>query len=199
MQNFPEYNIIRLTESDYLDTIVDLHRDAFKNVLSGQIGRRFLRYYYKTVLKNDVIYACFLGTELAGFISGTENEKRLTTGRYYLHAVTGVLSNFYHPCLYLSLCRHIKRLKAFDDAGIKSELLSVVVHPDYRGKGIGVSLVNELEKYFEEKKVGIYKVYTDTLYSTGYKLYEKLGFVLFKEVNLYGLPFRMYTKTIKLN
>lgn len=197
MQNPRQNSITRLTDSGYLDAIVDFHIMAFKNVLSGQIGKLFLKKYYKSILDGGVIYVCLDNkNKLIGFISGIIDESRLITTGYYFYSILGMLTHFYSPALLMCILRHVKRLRSFKEVEIKSELLSVVVADNMRGQGIGQNLVVELEKYFIENQVKNYKVYTDTKYSTGYKLYEKLGFTLYKEVDLYSLSFRMYIKKL---
>ena len=189
-------NITRLESRLYLDELVKLHSKTFKDVLSGQIGRHFLKYYYKRIIETGIIYAYVKNGSLCGFVSGIKNDDTLYNIKYYFWAGFGVLSHIYSPAVVKSLFRHLKRAKSFSNITIKPELLSIVVREDMRGKGIGISLVSALEKYFREMEVNTYKVYTDTLYSTGMHLYEKLGFKLLREVNLYGLPLRLYFKNL---
>ena len=132
-----------------------------------------------------------------GFISGIDDESRLNTKGLYVRSVAGMLRKFYSPAMMLSVLRHTKRIVQFRKVEIKSELLSVVVDRGCRGKGIGMKLVNTLENYFRAQNIPVYKVYTDMNYSTGYRLYERTGFTLFKEVNLFSLPFRMYFKELE--
>ena len=193
-----EYKVIRITDERFLDVIVELHLEAFKYVLSGQIGKTFLRKYYKSILDKGFIYGVITKEQIVGFVSGIINESELSDLKYYFWAGFGILSHLFSFTLIRSLFRHFKRLKSFRDVELKSELLSIAVSETMRGKGIGISLVKALEKFFSECKVDSYKVFTDTKYSTGYKLYEKLGFQLFREVDLYGLPFRMYISNINV-
>lgn len=197
MQESEGENIVRIEDSRYLNEIVELHINAFRSVLSGQIGRFFLRIFYTKVLTKGFVYGKITDDKLAGFISGIVDDGSFYDIKYYFCAGLGVFTHIYSPAVIKSLFRHIKRQLVFRNIHIKSELLSIAVRDDMRGRGIGTSLVKALENHFAERQVSVYKVYTDMLYSTGSQLYEKLGFKLSREVNLFGLPFRLYIK--KLN
>lgn len=197
MPNSEGNSIIRITDSRYLDEIVALHIDAFRNVFSGQIGGIFLRYYYRSIFEKGMVYGKITDGRLSGFIAGIVDDRLLYDIKYYFWAAFGLLTHVCSPVVIRSLFRHFKRLQAFRDVIIIPELLSIAVRDDMRGKGIGTELINVLDNYFREKHIPFYKVYTDMLYSTGSQLYEKLGFELFREVDLYGLPFRLYVKDLK--
>ncbi len=197
MPNSEGNSIIRITDSRYLDEIVALHTNAFRNVFSGQIGKMFLSNYYRSIFKKGLIYGKITDGRLSGFIAGIADDSMLYNIKYYFWAAFGLLTHVFSIAVIRSLFRHYKRLRAFRDVIIKPELLSVAVRNDMRGKGIGTELINVLDNCFREKHVPFYKVYTDMLYSTGSQLYEKLGFELFREVDLYGLPVRLYIR--KLN
>jgi GNAT superfamily N-acetyltransferase len=196
MQQGKGENIIRIEDIRYLDEIVALHINAFRGVLSGQTGRSFLKYYYKRIFKKGFIYGKITDDRLSGFVSGIVDDGTLYDLKYYFWAGLGILIHIYSPALIRSLFRHIKRMMTFRDIKIKSELLSIAVRDNMKGRGIGTSLVNALDDHFRERNIEIYKVYTDMIYSTGSQLYEKLGFELTREVNLFGLPIRLYIRKL---
>jgi GNAT superfamily N-acetyltransferase len=197
MPNSEGNSIIRITDSRYLDEIVALHTDAFRNVFSGQIGEIFLRYYYRSLFEKGMVFGKITDGRLSGFIAGIVDDSLLYDIKYYFWAAFGLLTHVCSPAVIRSLIRHFKRLRAFRDVVIKPELSSIAVRNDMRGRGIGTELIDILDNDFREKHVLSYKVYTDMLYSTGSQLYEKLGFELFREVDLFGLPFRLYIKDLK--
>lgn len=54
----------------------------------------------------------------------------------------------------------------------------VFVDPDYRKKRIGVELVSELEKWFEEKNVAHIELEVLSKNESAYKFWERSGFVM---------------------
>jgi GNAT superfamily N-acetyltransferase len=196
MQNSEQNRIIRITDVKYLDEIVALHMNAFRNVLSGQTGKLFLRHFYKRIFRQGFVFGEISDGRVSGFVAGMTDDNSFYDLKYYFWAGLGILTHIYSPAVIRSLVRHIRRQMAFRDIKIKAELLAIAVREDMRGRGIGISLVNALENHFDEMHIPVYKVYTDMLFSTGSRLYEKLGFEFFREVNLFGLPFRLYIKNI---
>ena len=82
------------------------------------------------------------------------------------------------------------------DSPNEAELLSMVVDPEYYRRGIGTELIQKYEEWLKSKSINNYKVYTDTRYSTGNMLYEKLGFKKAEDVCLFGTEYIKYVKDI---
>lgn len=188
---------IKLVDDDiYINRFVDLHISAFPKVLSGTIGKRFLRSYYRKIIKDGFIIAYINDNGVVGFVSGIIDDKRLYNIQFYFYAILGIISHIYSLNMIICLIRHIIRTIKLTGVAIKSELLSIVVDEKYRGRGIGKELVESLNNYMMKNGVGKYKVFTDMEYSTGHILYDMLGFSLEKELNLIGLTLRMYVKEL---
>ncbi|WP_407453892.1 GNAT family N-acetyltransferase [Methanobrevibacter sp.] len=58
----------------------------------------------------------------------------------------------------------------------------LMVHPDYRRKGLGSKLLTEIENCFPQKR---YELFTSTKSVDNIRLYQKMGYVIFdqKEVS----------------
>lgn len=54
----------------------------------------------------------------------------------------------------------------------------LMVHPDYRGKGLGTKLLIEIEQYFPDSR---YELFTSTKSVDNIRLYQKLGYKIFSE------------------
>ena len=54
----------------------------------------------------------------------------------------------------------------------------LMVHPDFRGQGYGTKLLNEIQKYYSNKR---YELFTSTRSVDNIRLYEKNGFKKFKQ------------------
>ena len=57
----------------------------------------------------------------------------------------------------------------------------LIVHPDLQGQGIGTTLLNEIERICPSKR---YELFTSTKSEKNIKLYERLGYIKYKEQNL---------------
>lgn len=53
----------------------------------------------------------------------------------------------------------------------------LMVHPEHRHQGYGTSLLEEIEKYFPNKR---YELFTSTRSSDNIRLYERMGYKIFK-------------------
>ena len=56
----------------------------------------------------------------------------------------------------------------------------LIVHPEYQNQGIGTKLMNNIEKYFADKKVEKYELSTIEKSKKNIYLYKKLGYKIFK-------------------
>ena len=54
----------------------------------------------------------------------------------------------------------------------------LMIHPNYRCKGYGSSLLNEIEACFPEKR---YELFTSTRSEDNIRLYQKMGYKVFKQ------------------
>lgn len=196
-QNNEDCKIVLIKNTEHLNQIAEIHQLAFSNVLSGTIGKRFLKYYYKRIIEKGFIFVCFIDNHIAGFVSGITDEGKFYNIKFYLYAMWGIITHIYSYKAIINLIRYIKRSINLYTENYTSELLSIVVLDNYRGKGIGKQLVKTFDDFMVKNGIEIYKVFTDMEFSTGYKLYDKLGFSLHRELNLFGLTLRMYLRRLK--
>ena len=109
-----ENSNIRLINNDtYINRLVELHLSAFSNLLSGTIGKRFLRFYYKRIIKDGFIFAYIEDNSMLGFVSGIINEKLLYNIRFYFYAILGIITHIYNPNMILCFIRHIFRIEIY--------------------------------------------------------------------------------------
>lgn len=94
-------------------------------------------------------------------------------------------------------------LKAVDDRGriigsvrgkIKDNVLLIgklMVHPDCQGQGIGRKLLAEIEKQCPQPR---FELFTSMKSPRNLNFYAKMGYVKFKEEELFGSPFAFLEK-----
>jgi len=135
-------------------------------VLKDEVSKDAFDFHYSEWSKQDLIY---MGRELMDKYGADETELRFFVARDD-GKVVGVLYT------YISY-------------GV-GWLISVIVSPKMRGKGIGTELIKEFEDY--AKKQGLVYLWLETRreFKNNVKLYESLGYEVESELPVYyfGLP-----------
>ena len=181
--------------------IVDFHMSIFLDNFTGEIGRKFLLYYFKRILasSNGVIYVCKDDNDIVGFISGLSSIKGFQDLNFYFYAsVVTFWQIIVRPSIFVLILRHIKRMIVCSDIDCNAELLSLAIDGDYRRKGIARDLVCELEKFFQDKGVSEYEIFTDMVKGKGYLFYEKIGCNLIRKVTFFGLTAHLYINKVDI-
>ena len=85
-----ELNIVKLQTQEELEGVIRLHREVFSNNLTGQVGYRFIRFYFNRVLNspNGIILICKDRQELIGFVIGLASKKGFQSLQYYCYICT---------------------------------------------------------------------------------------------------------------
>ena len=71
----------------------------------------------------------------------------------------------------------------------------LMVHPDYRHNGYGTKLINEIEKYFPNKR---YELFTSTRSKDNIRLYQSLGYKIFNSKAINDELQFVYMEKVKL-
>jgi GNAT superfamily N-acetyltransferase len=183
----------------YIQEIIKLHYEAFSNQLIGQLGDSFTLYLYNKIVDSEHGVLLIYETEsnVVGYLAGLSGEERIYDINFYLHASKALMvSVIKKPTVIANLIRYVYKQLTTNRKLPKSELFSIVVNINYQKRGIGTELVKEYEEWLKSRKINNYKVYTDTKYSTGSQLYQKMGFELRDTVNLLNNEYMIYVKKI---
>lgn len=168
--------MIKKPKSKDIEAIVELHTKSLKEGLLYNLGRDILRLLYRQILndRNSFILAYYAGRKIIGIAASTSDSKILFAGlkrRHFVKMALAILKkSIINPFFPFRLIASRYPSEA------KAELLFLFVDPDFRGKGIGKSLVLKTSAYF--KKIGV-KEYQITILSAnikGKKFYERIGF-----------------------
>jgi ribosomal protein S18 acetylase RimI-like enzyme len=135
---------------DDLESVTGIHLSSFPNFFLTQLGEKFVREYYRIVLRypNAIFLVARKQFDTVGFITGFKNPK-LFYGFYKSHffklAFLAFISISKKPSLVLPVLRKVHSLYTnridmtitYDDI----EISSIAVHPRWQKGGIGSALM----------------------------------------------------------
>ena len=193
-------NIRKATIND-VNTIVEIHLDAFKGFFLTSLGSAFLKFYYTCFVKSsetvtmvaeeeDMVYGFSASTKVCkGFNS------RLIKNNLFAFGMLSLKMLFTSPKALIRLAKNLtKKGEGVEDNEDYAELYSIGVSKSAQGKGVGKKLLAASEEIL--KKEGVDRVSLTTDYynnesavgfyhSMGYEtLYE---FVTFPNRKMYRL------------
>jgi len=160
---------------EILDQIISYHIEYFRNGISSKLGKEYLNYFYSRINKSKkcILLVYLRKKRVVGFVAGTLSSSDFYDFGHKRKILWNILKHFIKGEVSLEdINRLIKKERKFSMVKIEPELLSIVVDPNNRKKGMGKVLVKSLCKFFIAKNKSIWKVSTDDL--LGYKFYKKL-------------------------
>lgn len=194
--------IIKANIND-VNTIVDIHIDAFKGFFLTSLGSSFLNFYYTCFIKsketvtmvakeNGVIYGFSASTNVCkGFNS------RLIKSNLFIFGVLSLKMLFTTPRSLLRLLKNLtKKSEGLEDNEDYAELYSIGVSKAAQGKGIGKILLAASERVMKEE--GVKRVSLTTDYDNNdqaVKFYQSMGYEILYEFITY--PNRKMYRLIK--
>lgn len=195
---------VRLLSVDDIDTVVSIHKRAFRDFFLTLLGDQFLKLYYRSVLKHKkgILLGCYNKDELIGFCAATLKSRGFNANLIY--------SNFYsfgRLTLRLLFTNRValKRLSQnmskknnnIIDRGEYAELLSIGVDSLNQGKGVGKALLTKLENVTRSKgcsKLSLTTDFFDNQKTIGF--YKSMGYNTLYEFIAY--PDRKMYRLIKI-
>ena len=167
MSDIGNFEIIEIS-LDHIDQVVEVHCIAFPGFFLTELGKEVLRVFYRSLLQNKatLFYGVLSDRELVGFFVASIEPHGLYT-RIFIKNIF----SFFWP-LISAFSRNILFLKrmitSFTSSGMyevptiyRAALLSICVHSEHAGKGIGKILLNRLEKELFKRKLSGYFLTTD--------------------------------------
>jgi ribosomal protein S18 acetylase RimI-like enzyme len=186
---------IRLLDISYVDNIAVIHRSAFPNSLLTKLSFETTSRYYRWQIEGphkSVILGAFEKDKLVGFLVGGlfngSFSGFISKNRSYL-----IIQLLLHPWLLSSLSLHTKflrflklitRSKSKNAQSQKGEtrvrdsfgVLSIAVHPEFQGWGIGRELMLEVERIALNNSFTKLDLTVSTENQKNIEFYESLGF-----------------------
>lgn len=182
--------------------VAQVHLNSFKGFFLTELGIKFLFIYYKSVLKSkNTISVCAINNNLIiGFITGCTlskgYNKNLLLANLFSFSLFALQTLFTKPKSLIRLFNNFNKIKNSSDDGMYSEIQSIAVLPEFKGKGIGEALVKEFEKIAIEKKIDKITLTTDYYDNDSVvNFYKRNGYTVFYDFMAY--PNRRMYKLIK--
>lgn len=170
-------------EKDIVSKVANLHKKNIKAGFLSSLGSEFLQCVYKSIsLSEDSILIVYMENDnVIGFISGTKNlskVKKILKKKYFPILIKIAIKLIINPLKlkkFLETYKYSSENKDIFPYNLKTELLSIVVDTNYRGKGIASMLYRELIKFFKERNVKEFKIIVGAELKEAQKFYEKMG------------------------
>jgi len=184
--------------------LVDVHIKSFQNFFLSFLGRRFLALFYKSLAREEggIIIIAKLSDRIVSFVAGVEDQiafyKVILKKYKWNFAIYSLPALLKKPSILPRLLRALKRPKEASIMSSRCCLMSICVHPDYQGLGLGKILIQEFCQ--ELVKRGIISVCLTTDRDNNdnvNKFYQKLGFKLVRSfITNEGRPMNEYLKLL---
>jgi len=162
------------------NSIANLHAAQIETGFLSTLGVGFLRLVYRALLQSAVgiVVVADSGGDVVGFVAGTSDTSafyREFGARNFLRAFWRIIPALLRPRTWQRLWETLSY--GADDHEVPAELLSMVVAPRARGRGVGSKLVTELLGLGVHKGVDTMRVVVGELNDPAIALYAQCGFV----------------------
>ncbi len=158
----------RIATIQDVDQIVKIHQDAFATFFLTSLGGDFLRFYYKSFIKNKetVCLVTVDNREIVGFSAATMKSKGFNSRLIYSNSIAffgwSFKMLFTNPKALVRLAKNLtKKSDSVTDNEEYAELFSIGVSPICQGKGVGSLLLSETETTLLKKGVQKLSLTTD--------------------------------------
>lgn len=197
-----ELSVRRMSEDD-LNSVVSIHVRAFDTFFLTSLGHRFLKLFYGYCSTSAEIALVATDTtgEIAGFVVGTTNARRLFVGMARLRPVQLGLSLLpaivRQPMIILRLGRRWSSVET-QSSGPAITLLSIATDPTKQRRGIGRRLLARFYDEACELSAASIELTTDALANMKVNaFYLENGFRLIKQyVTAEGRAMNVYSRDV---
>jgi ribosomal protein S18 acetylase RimI-like enzyme len=194
---------LRKAKAEDYTNFAKIHISAFPGFFLTSLGTGFLKTYYLSSLKTEGSVSCCVvddNNEILGFAVGCLEAKgfhKKVFLKFPLAFINSLILSFLrNPKIIIRLWKNLEKKASIVDNKEYSELLSIAVGPENKGKGIGKILITGFEN--EIKKLNGKKIALTTDSSENESVisfYEKCGYV--KTLEFVTYPNRLMFKMIK--
>jgi len=158
----------RIATIQDVDQIVKIHQEAFASFFLTSLGGDFLRFYYRSFIKNKET-VCLIAVdnrEIVGFSAATMNSKGFNSRLICSNIISFLGWSFKmlltNPEALVRLVKNLtKKSDSVTDDEEYAELFSIGVSPTCQGIGVGSLLLSETETTLFKKGVQRLSLTTD--------------------------------------
>jgi ribosomal protein S18 acetylase RimI-like enzyme len=193
----------KLIEEDSKE-IALIHQKAFPGFFLTELGFKVLQVFYKSLIKDDSIIAWSVSNEngFIGFFVATKNTQRLYfkifIKNFHFFFIPLLTSFFLKPYLFFRMITSFNSSNNYKiPIDFHASLLSICVHPDYSGIGLGKLLIEKLENELLVCDISKYYLTTDADNNDlTNKFYLKLGFISYESFYQGKRKMNVYLKNL---
>lgn len=187
-----------------LDALIEVHKNSFNGFFLTGLGDEFLKTYYNSLRKDQraILLGMYDEENLLGFCAATYLSKGYNTylikNNLLNYLIVGIKILFSKPTAILRLVKNFSKGDSTNikDNGEYAELLSIGVSVNNQGKGVGKTLLLELEKELKLKGCSNLSLTTDFYNNEKtIEFYKRLGYSFYYEFITY--PNRKMYRMIK--
>lgn len=148
--------------SSELDEIITIHQDIFKNELSSNFGKNYLKKFYQNIIKNQSGYFLIEASDhlVQGFILFTIQPFSLQNHIRLREILLFGVRVLYKPILLLKLISRLTEKKR--TVGI-NEVSFFAIRKEFQSKGLGSQLLHELKNRCVQEKIDHIYTYTSNI------------------------------------
>jgi ribosomal protein S18 acetylase RimI-like enzyme len=176
-------NLVRELEPSDLEGVLDVHMEAFQGFFLSFLGRRFLFELYGAILNDPsgIAYVYEDDAVLVGFVAGTDQPAgfygRLIKQKWWRFGLASIGPVLSRPGIIPRLLRAFTKPKDVAHLEHSGMLMSIAVHPDAHGRGIGRVLVKSFLQEAAKRNLRFVTLTTDKFNNERTNtFYQKYGF-----------------------
>jgi len=174
--------------------IAEIHKNSIVDGFLSKLGVDFLTILYEFLIENQLVLVFLEEDKVLGFVScsysssGLIKKFVLKKPKAIFILLKKIIQNpsFVKPILETSNSTSISVNSFSGNELPETELLSISVVPSTIQKGIGSSLIDELEKQLLKKNIQSYKVVAGENLKNANLFYLKKGFELKNQIKIHG-------------
>jgi len=162
--------------------VASVHKRSFQGFFLSSLGEEFLRELYAGIVVDPTGIGFVYETEtgIGGFVAGTDEPegvyRRLFLERWLRFALAAVKPVAQRPSIVFRLMRALRGSNDYKYGKKEGLLMSIAVHPDMQGQGIGRALVEAFLRESSHRKLERVSLTTDKVDNKSVNaFYQKMG------------------------